>query len=895
MEELHPEQDVYFWRYDTRGNFHRKRYGGGPAIRFKRDGSERIEEVRAPTARVGSGDPDSNDYGEAIKEYSYYSSGTGAKGQLLQASRINPDGNGQQQVTEEYQYDAQGRPTSRKTIFEDWKNQEPGLWATFELDLEVSYDSLGNVSTLSYPCRVSGVNGTACDQATRTMSYSYDRGQLSQIESGGQSVFSNISYWPSGMFKEGSDQLGSQSVSMKWDLDTNDLIPRPRLLTFNNQSPSLYTYLYDGAGNIRQRGDNFMEYDGASRLLRVYKPVFDATNGVPGPGQATSELCYRYDGFGNRVKITPFQTGASTERCAAMASTPGTSFNASNQRYVPNHTGYDPDSGAMFWEDFGSGSHMWYQWDELNSLRHSALQPSSAPPSNIDDDDLEPVIQSSSYVYTADGERFLTVVNEPGFTRFLLAVRGLNNEVLREFELEGFPNPNSSQAAAEGSSISGALGFDSGGGPSDECRMTPFGSSCGLVIDSPSPPDPVSCRFDDSGLECSGPLQVVTAPVSGCRWTPVGFACAADAKPGSPPGSSRSSGEEPHFLTFTHFKRDLIYREGTLIGEYEAIEAPSGPPIGDPNNLLLSALIVDHRGDVIVQTHPGFASVKRQNFLYPYGLRVGAGALDCADGVFEIDSVQRYAGHERDRGFCGNVLDDMDYMHARYYQPGHGRFLSVDPINSFDPKVVASWNRYSYALGNPVGNVDPDGREVKLSAEELAAIQSGLAEMGEGALAETLSREKGKAKIADGALGAWEAAAEGNAAVAAVYDVIRHKSTVSFNLLSGRGRLTEGNGGKTDVSCNRGKCVGSINLAPDSMPQFLFVGNSLDEGLPLRMDPAASIFHEFGHAAFHMRKRNSSSGASGINGRPSNDASLKAENAYRSRLGLPLRKRHKPD
>jgi hypothetical protein len=52
-------------------------------------------------------------------------------------------------------------------------------------------------------------------------------------------------------------------------------------------------------------------------------------------------------------------------------------------------------------------------------------------------------------------------------------------------------------------------------------------------------------------------------------------------------------------------------------------------------------------------------------------------------------------------------------MHARYYSPTMGRFLSVDPKmtirkNLFEPQ---RWNRYSYVLNNPLLLIDPDGKE----------------------------------------------------------------------------------------------------------------------------------------------------------------------------------------
>jgi len=65
---------------------------------------------------------------------------------------------------------------------------------------------------------------------------------------------------------------------------------------------------------------------------------------------------------------------------------------------------------------------------------------------------------------------------------------------------------------------------------------------------------------------------------------------------------------------------------------------------------------------------------------------------------------KKFTGHERDHS-------GLDYMHARYYRPEWGRFLSVDPTwASADLGKPQSWNRYAYVLNNPVNLTDPDGR-----------------------------------------------------------------------------------------------------------------------------------------------------------------------------------------
>src|SRR6266498_2914627 len=69
----------------------------------------------------------------------------------------------------------------------------------------------------------------------------------------------------------------------------------------------------------------------------------------------------------------------------------------------------------------------------------------------------------------------------------------------------------------------------------------------------------------------------------------------------------------------------------------------------------------------------------------------------------------KYTGHERDNA-ANQFSDTLDYMHARYYSPGLGRFLSVDPAQrSMRPGIPQSWNRYSYAINNPIRYTDPYG------------------------------------------------------------------------------------------------------------------------------------------------------------------------------------------
>jgi RHS repeat-associated protein len=70
----------------------------------------------------------------------------------------------------------------------------------------------------------------------------------------------------------------------------------------------------------------------------------------------------------------------------------------------------------------------------------------------------------------------------------------------------------------------------------------------------------------------------------------------------------------------------------------------------------------------------------------------------------------QFAGKERDydTGF--------DYVGARYYQSQTGRFTSPDPITVNALRIVnpQRWNRYAYAVNNPLRYVDPDGLDALL-------------------------------------------------------------------------------------------------------------------------------------------------------------------------------------
>ncbi|MEO8218778.1 MAG: RHS repeat-associated core domain-containing protein, partial [Acidobacteriota bacterium] len=118
---------------------------------------------------------------------------------------------------------------------------------------------------------------------------------------------------------------------------------------------------------------------------------------------------------------------------------------------------------------------------------------------------------------------------------------------------------------------------------------------------------------------------------------------------------------------------------------------------------------LDHLGTPRMITDGGGFKLSRHDY-YAFG--------EEASGVSQDAEVRKFTGHERDM-LSGNVTsgDSFDYMHARYYAPLNGRFLSPDPIEG-DPGSPQSWNRYTYVLDDPIVYVDPRGLKDRIPTPE---------------------------------------------------------------------------------------------------------------------------------------------------------------------------------
>jgi RHS repeat-associated protein len=148
--------------------------------------------------------------------------------------------------------------------------------------------------------------------------------------------------------------------------------------------------------------------------------------------------------------------------------------------------------------------------------------------------------------------------------------------------------------------------------------------------------------------------------------------------------------------------QDNVYRDGQLLASARMDEE------GGVRDYHL-----DHLGSARLVTGANGQSIAEHDFT-PFGIELTSMTQEVRAG-FDREDPMKFTGHERDYGYptYSENRAYLDYMHARYYKPAMGRFLSVDPEiavrrNMHQPQ---GWNRYAYGLNNPMLRHDPDGRK----------------------------------------------------------------------------------------------------------------------------------------------------------------------------------------
>ena len=131
-------------------------------------------------------------------------------------------------------------------------------------------------------------------------------------------------------------------------------------------------------------------------------------------------------------------------------------------------------------------------------------------------------------------------------------------------------------------------------------------------------------------------------------------------------------------------RRQYIYLQGSLLAEHTRA-------IGGSTHTL-TYQHTDALGTPVAKTNASRTVVERSEY-EPYGKLLN----------HPLEDGPGYTGHVSD------AATGLSYMQQRYYDPGIGRFLSVDPVTANSPG--GAFNRYWYANNNPYRYYDPDGRK----------------------------------------------------------------------------------------------------------------------------------------------------------------------------------------
>jgi RHS repeat-associated protein len=294
LQEQHPELGVngngftQYGEFDARGHAHRKTVGSSD-LRLTFDGAERVTAITsvASNTLLKQFDYDGLD----IVRYPQCAANNECLGKLMGTGGWNVDPTlGTVGVFEGYAYGGPGgRPSRRDTAVGG------DTFAGLSFHHAQTYNDLGLVSTIVYPCHPTG---SACPTSTDgpALSLSYTNGRLTAVGSGANVYASGLTYLPNGMVESVTYATTSGQASDVWTLDPSGM-DRPLRIRATNVATgaelwSSGDYAYDGSGNVTRMGAMTFAYDLFGRLGSSFSDVTQSGSG------------YVYDRFGNRTATT---------------------------------------------------------------------------------------------------------------------------------------------------------------------------------------------------------------------------------------------------------------------------------------------------------------------------------------------------------------------------------------------------------------------------------------------------------------------------------------------------------------------------------------------------------------------------------------------------------------
>jgi RHS repeat-associated protein len=152
-----------------------------------------------------------------------------------------------------------------------------------------------------------------------------------------------------------------------------------------------------------------------------------------------------------------------------------------------------------------------------------------------------------------------------------------------------------------------------------------------------------------------------------------------------------SNGQEDIYLFSASGKKIATYTIGSVTDTAISLTLQS-------QNLYFAGKMITAEGNAVAADALGsvrWNAAAGSHAYYPYGVEYIAS---------QNNDTEKYATYTRDN------LTGLDYAMNRYYSSIWGRFLTPDPSTaSIDMENPLSWNRYMYALGDPIAGNDPTG------------------------------------------------------------------------------------------------------------------------------------------------------------------------------------------
>jgi RHS repeat-associated protein len=318
-------------------------------------------------------------------------------------------------VKEEYSYQGTDGLLSQQTT----------QMVSYSFNQSFAYDGLGNLTSQTYPqCTNSNCaapTGASSQARPLTVHYNYTQGLLTSVGSGttttNNNYASSIAYNSNGTVAK---IVHGNNIEDNYAEDPNSMA-RTRSIDIKRtvDGSSIWSsgnYAYDGAGNITKIGNDWYLYDKVSRVVE---------GSVISSGMKKR---YNYDAFGNILSVNTYSGVTTPTNGITPPDTYNSGTNSAKNRFSLYYDGAGNTLGLLP-ATTGQQPTIYYTYDALNMIKF-------AP--------------SLTYLYGPDDERIWTLDwrDQSNITE-TITLRGLNNEVLREYQVRPGDGPGHWQWAKD--------------------------------------------------------------------------------------------------------------------------------------------------------------------------------------------------------------------------------------------------------------------------------------------------------------------------------------------------------------------------------------------------------------------------------------------------------------